>query len=84
VFDKSNKFDDKVMEFLACNESPNIIQNYLNIINNPPKDCIKHCKNVNELTKDHINRFFLVVVKHARNEITFNYIMRNFEEIKPR
>jgi len=78
--------DDKLMEFLTCSVSPNIINNYLKVgESNTAKDvCRKNCKNVNMLTKDHINRFFLIITKHARNKIIFKYIIINFEKIKPR
>jgi len=79
-----NESDDKLMEFLTCSVSPKIIQNYLNITINPAKDCIKQCKNANMLTKEHINRFFLIVTKHARNIIILDYILNNLEKIKPR
>jgi len=76
--------DDKLIEFLTCSVSPNILINYLNIINNPAKDCIKQCKNANMLIKEHINRFFLIVAKRTRNMIILDYILRNFEKLKPR
>jgi len=85
VFNMSIKeSDDKLIEFLTCSVSPNIIRNYLNVTNNPAKDCIKQCKNAKMLTKEHINRFFFTVAKHAKNQIILSYIIENFEKIKPR
>jgi len=75
--------DDKLMEFLTCIASPNIIHNYLNLENTYAYMCII-CKLPSKQIKDHIIRFFLIVAKHARNKITFNYIIKNFEKIKPR
>jgi len=75
--------DDIVMESLTCSGSPNFIRNYLNVEDTTAFFCTK-CKTPSMQRKDHVIRFFLIVAKHARNKITLDYIIKNFEKIKPR
>jgi len=87
MFEKWMRYsDDIVMESLTCSGSPNFIHDLLHVeynYNTVTVMCVI-CKPHRMQHKDHVIRFFLIVAKHAKNKITLDYIIRNFEKIKPR
>lgn len=86
IFDEwVNKGDSKLLEYLSCSESPDIIRNYFNIIANKSNNCgSRDCKNVRMQPIDRVNSFLHTVAKHAKNDELLEYILRNFTEIVPR
>lgn len=67
--------DNKILEYLTCSEDPNIIRMYLEQISTD---------NIILKDNDHINVFLHLIAKHAKNIDVFEYILENFEKIKPR
>lgn len=66
--------DEKLLEFLACSENSDIIFNYLDFISS------------NNSTLPNKYRTFAlksIIFKHARNNLVLDYMLRNFERIKP-
>ncbi|KAL6419975.1 hypothetical protein ACFW04_011032 [Cataglyphis niger] len=69
--------DSKYLKFLACSGNIAIIQNYTLLM--AMKD-----DNITAKSRDHINSFHFIIAKHAKNEIMLDYILANFEKIRPR
>ncbi|XP_071627754.1 aminopeptidase N-like [Temnothorax longispinosus] len=67
--------DKKLWKTLNCAENPNIIINYLNII-------ASNTTLFNHI--DHAFIFNLILQNHARNDLVLDYILENFDNIKPR
>jgi len=68
------KYNKKILEYLTCSENSNIIQIYLN----------KIADNVTLKINDNVNIFLRIIAKHAKNIEILEYILENFEKIKPR
>ncbi|KYN22305.1 Aminopeptidase N, partial [Trachymyrmex cornetzi] len=66
--------DKQILEYLTCSENPNIIQIYLN----------KITENMSLKINDRVNIFLRIIAKHAKNIEILEYILENFEKIKPR
>jgi len=67
----------KILEYLTCSEDSYIVRVYLDIISS----------NDNILAleiNDRINLFLRIVAKNAKNLEIFEYILENFDNIKPR
>ncbi|XP_029174768.1 uncharacterized protein LOC114943354 [Nylanderia fulva] len=74
-----NKSDTKFLEYLACSENTDVINNYLdNLIYYYQYN---YRKNYQYL----FNSLFYIniITKHAKNQITLQYILNNFQKIKP-
>jgi len=77
--------DNRLNELLSCSASFFQIHNYLDTTHGTMKECIsiETCK-TNMQIKERINRFLDVVARHAKNNTVLEYIITNFEKIKPR
>jgi len=64
----------QILEYLTCSENPNIILIYLN----------KIMDNITLELNDRVNIFLRIIAKHAKNIKILEYILENFEKIKPR
>lgn len=63
----------KILEYLTCSENSTIIQTYLNSISD----------NITLEINVRVNIFLRIIAKHARNIEVLEYILENFEKIKP-
>jgi len=86
VFDIwSQTSNNKLLEFLSCSVSPYIVRNYLPIIANTSNcNFNANCKDVNIPINERINNFLLIVAKHADNSVILQYILNNYDKLKPR
>jgi len=76
--------NNKLLEFLSCSVSHYIIRNYLNIIANTSNCNAPNCKDANIPINERINNFLLIVAKNAHNSVILQYILNNFDKLKPR
>jgi len=79
--------NNKLLEFLSCSVppyTPYIVHNYLNIIANTSNCNAPNCKDANIPINERINSFLLIVAKNARNSAILQYILNNFDKLKPR
>ncbi|XP_071627911.1 aminopeptidase N-like [Temnothorax longispinosus] len=67
--------NDNLLKNLNCAENPDIIINYLNIT-------ASNTTLFKDL--DHVFIFNLILENHARNDLVLDYILANFDNIKPR
>ncbi|KAG5346782.1 AMPN Aminopeptidase, partial [Acromyrmex charruanus] len=63
----------KILEYLTCSENLNIIRVYLN-----------EMTDISLEINDRVNIFLRIIAKHAKNIKILEYILNNFEKIKPR
>jgi len=86
VLNTWNSSNYKLLEFLSCSVSPNIVRNYLNMINTSEQCILKSskCKYPIIQGNDRINGFLLTVAKNVNNIEILNYILDNFAYVKPR
>ncbi|XP_070155132.1 aminopeptidase N-like [Polyergus mexicanus] len=79
--------DNRILEFLTCIAHPNPIQEYLNTktlqvyldLKFSQKDIFSKFQDI-----DRVNRFLMMIMKHVKNDVLLEYVLQNFEEIKPR
>jgi len=85
VLNTWNNSNYKLLEFLSCSVSPNIVRHYLNMIATS-EDCIlkSNCKYPVIQGNDRINSFLLTVAKNVNNIEILKYILDNFDYVKPR
>jgi len=69
------KSDITILKSLSCAEDPDIIINYLNIT---ALDILSFHD------VEHYFAFSFILQKHARNNLILDYVLTNFEIIKPR
>ncbi|XP_011630808.1 aminopeptidase N-like [Pogonomyrmex barbatus] len=69
------KRNKDLLEFLACSENSDIIIDYLNIISS---------ENSTLQDKEHNLAFQFIVIKHSCNNAVLDYILENFERVKPK
>jgi len=72
---KTEKYQKKLLKSLSCAENPDIIINYLNII--AFNTSLFH-------DKEHFLVFTYIMENHARNDLILDYVLNNFEIIKPK
>lgn len=72
-----NESNSKILRFLACAEDPTIICNYIKTL-----AFSNFMGNVTD--SDHINSFYFIVARHAKNDAVLEYILENFVYVKPR
>jgi len=77
----NNRFN----ELLSCSISFFQVHNYLDVTHGTMENCTSTgtCE-VKMQIKERINRFLDVVVRHAKNHTVLEYIITNFEKVKPR
>lgn len=75
--------DDKILEYLTCIENSGIILQYLSqtMKNHHFENMTGH---ITFQDIDRINIFFSIIARHAKNNQILEYILINFEELKPR
>lgn len=79
--------DNRILEFLTCIAHPNPIQEYLNTKTLQIYMDLKFSqKNIFSKFQDidRVNRFLMTIMKHVKNDVILEYVLQNFEEIKPR
>lgn len=82
--------DHKLLEFLTCVAHPNPMKEYLNVENLTVYLDLKETdfsqKNisVNFRDLDRVKRFLFMIMRHAKNDEILEYILENFEKVKPR
>ena len=74
--------DYKIFEFLTCIAHPNSIKEYLEDKNLAIVSL--KCNILNFRDIDRVNRFLFIIIKHAKNDEILEYILNNFENLKPR
>ncbi|KYQ58340.1 Aminopeptidase N [Trachymyrmex zeteki] len=72
---KTEKYKKQLLKSLSCAENSDIIINYLNIT-------AFNTSLFND--KEHCFAFMYVIEKHARNDLILDYVLNNFEIIKPK
>ncbi|XP_018368788.1 PREDICTED: aminopeptidase Q-like [Trachymyrmex cornetzi] len=72
---KTEKYQKKLLKSLSCAENPDIIINYLNIT--AFNTSVFH-------DKEHSLAFMYIIENHARNDLILDYVLKNFEIIKPK
>ncbi|XP_018338395.1 PREDICTED: aminopeptidase Q-like [Trachymyrmex septentrionalis] len=72
---KTEKYQKKLLKSLSCAENPDIIINYLNIT--AFNTSLFH-------DKEHSLAFMYIIENHARNDLILDYVLNNFEIIKPK
>ncbi|XP_029156058.1 aminopeptidase N-like [Nylanderia fulva] len=72
------KSDTKFFEYLACPEDINLIKKYLDDIR------YKQYNSTEQKYQYHLNGFFHIITKHAKNPIILEYILDHFNEIRPK
>ncbi|KAG5329665.1 AMPQ Aminopeptidase, partial [Acromyrmex heyeri] len=72
---KTEKYQKKLLKSLSCAENPDIIINYLNIT--AFNTSLFH-------DKEHSLVFMYIIENHARNDLILDYVLNNFEIIKPK
>lgn len=73
--------DNKILDYLTCTNNSEIIFSYLSRTMN--EHDFKNTTILFQAT-EHISIFFSIVAKHARNNKILEYILINFNAIKPR
>ncbi|XP_029160653.1 glutamyl aminopeptidase-like [Nylanderia fulva] len=75
--------DNRIWEFLTCIAHPNSIKEYLDDKN---LEVAVSLKNVSLKVRniDRVNRFLFTITKHAKNNEILDYILNNFDKLKPR
>lgn len=74
--------DNKILEYLTCTNNSDIIFSYLS-------QTMKEHDHTNNIMKsfqptERISIFFSIIARHAKNDEIFEYILTNFNAIKPR
>ncbi|XP_011058986.1 PREDICTED: aminopeptidase N-like isoform X1 [Acromyrmex echinatior] len=72
---QTEKYQKKLLKSLSCAENPDIIINYLNIT--AFNTSLFH-------EKEHSLVFIYIIENHARNDLILDYVLNNFEIIKPK
>lgn len=79
---------DRILEFLTCIAHPTSIKEYLNDESLQAYLDIKYHSRTNILVNfldiDHVQRFFFIIMRHAKNDEILEYILENLEQVKPR
>jgi len=85
VLNTWNSYNYKLLEFLSCSISPNIVRNYLKIIATSENCILKsNCKYPIIQGNDRTSGFLLTVAKNVNNIEILNYILDNFDYVRPR
>jgi len=83
----TNASNNRLLEVLSCSVSPNIVPTYLETIGSKsgclPKKGSK-CKDKNNGVNERIISFLLTIAKNADNNKILEYILDNYDNIKPR
>ncbi|XP_029160756.1 glutamyl aminopeptidase-like [Nylanderia fulva] len=75
--------NNRIWEFLTCITHPNSIKEYLN---DKYLEVLFSWKNASSKFRniDRVNRFLFTITKHAKNSEILDYILNNFDKLKPR
>ncbi|XP_018405346.1 PREDICTED: uncharacterized protein LOC108781767 [Cyphomyrmex costatus] len=78
--------DTAIMKYVSCSRSTYAMYNYINLTNNASENCNSgnQCKDANMLAKKRVNRFLYIVAKNSKEDVIFDYIKENYDNIKPR
>ncbi|XP_071559280.1 glutamyl aminopeptidase-like isoform X2 [Temnothorax nylanderi] len=74
-----DKQDTKMFEFLACSKKPIfILRTFIALIKSKPYN------GYSLINKNYIDLFHYIVMRHARNDTILDYILNNWDKIKPK
>ncbi|XP_018405347.1 PREDICTED: aminopeptidase Ey-like, partial [Cyphomyrmex costatus] len=78
--------DDALIKYISCSRSSDAMYHYINLTNNASENCNSgnQCKDANMLAKKRVNRFLYIVAKNSKEDVIFDYIKENYDNIKPR
>jgi len=81
----SEKNNIKTLEFLSCsNNYSHVLSLLKEVMRSYSEHFSTETREKNMIKKDYINMFHHIVQRHAKNKEALQYILSNWEEIKPK
>jgi len=74
--------DTRKLEYLACSNEHSYIFSFIKKIKS--RSSSEHFLNSKQVIKDYINLFQHIIVRHAKNNSLLDYLLSNWEKVKPK